>query len=136
LAAAGQRAGHAYANPGETTLTVANVASLAEEWTGFTEGSLHSEPIVYGGKVFVSDTTWRHVNGGTTGPLARWAGLGALDAGTGATLWTVDISPPMADDHDVDDAPGRGGTGDRRRGGTHDGRAVPTGLRWRRAGHR
>jgi hypothetical protein len=88
---------HAYANPGETTLTVANVASLAEEWTGYAVGSLHSEPIVYGGKVFVSDTTWRHTNGGTTGPLARWAGLGALDAETGAKRWTVDISPPMAD---------------------------------------
>jgi hypothetical protein len=91
----GNGPGHAYWNPDETTLTTANVASLAEDWTGYAEGSLHSEPIVSGGKVFVSDTTVRSLGGQPTGPLARWAGLGALDAATGATLWTVDISPPM-----------------------------------------
>jgi outer membrane protein assembly factor BamB len=76
-------------------LTRANVASLAPEWTGHTDGEIHSEPIVNGNRVYVS------YNRGLFstppgGPIVARAGVMAMDAGTGERVWGVDISPDMS----------------------------------------
>jgi outer membrane protein assembly factor BamB len=86
---------HAYFNPGERTLTRANVASLAPEWTGHTDGELHSEPIVNGNRVYVSyNRSFVSIPPG--GPIVARAGVMAMDADTGERVWGVDISPNMS----------------------------------------
>jgi outer membrane protein assembly factor BamB len=68
-------------NPGETGLTSANVATLSPAWS-VDLGTLASEPIVWGGKVYVSSVESDH------------ATVTAMDPAAGTVLWRHPIVAP------------------------------------------
>lgn len=86
---------HANFNPDETKLTTANIARLDDKWTGYPGGNILSEPIVSGGRVYVSRVIRYRPDG--TSPIYERAGVSALDAATGRTVWSEYISPDMED---------------------------------------
>lgn len=75
---------HRYANAGEATLTVGNVATLSQAWSVSTGGSV-TEPMVSGNQIYVA-------NAEGTFTCCISARVWALDGGTGASLWSTSIT--------------------------------------------
>lgn len=69
-------------NPGETTITAANVAGLSEAWFLTTSAPVSATPAVVNGVVYIG--SWDH-------------NFYALNAQTGAVLWKVTVATPQGD---------------------------------------
>src|SRR5919201_88135 len=77
---------NSHSNPAETKITVKNVAELALKWTAQVHGDVSANPAVVGGAVYVPD----------------WGGyLNKLDAATGASIWSRQISDYTGIPNDV-----------------------------------
>ena len=75
--------GHTWSNPVEDRLTTANVVSLHEDWSTSLGGYVSQEPIVSGGRVFVTTTT------GAGSMSTASLDVHAVDATTGAPIWST-----------------------------------------------
>jgi hypothetical protein len=86
----GADAGNTRSNPGETALTRANVEEAAIDWRA-PVGAVMSEPLVSGGRVYVSN--WSYDDDAEGSP-ADVLNVQAYDASTGALAWERSLLPP------------------------------------------
>jgi hypothetical protein len=76
---------NARTNPGESSITAATAASVAQRWSIAQRTGVSSAPVVVGGTVYAVD------NAGTGSETGRFVAASAV---TGAVLWTTPLTTP------------------------------------------